>query len=193
MGQVLHGSARTTAAVRRAIQHSQESLRVLSDRYGINPKTMAKGKRRSHVTDTPMGPKQPHSIVLTKEEEALIVAFHRHTLLPLHDCLYALQAAIPHLMRLTLHRCLNRHGINCLPDIKGDKPAKKQFKAYPIGYVHMDIAEVRTEEGKRCLFVAIHRTCKFAYAERHRKQTKYSPLNSCATCLPLSPISSIRF
>src|SRR4051812_15680162 len=28
-GQILHGSARTTAAVRRAIQHSQESLRVL--------------------------------------------------------------------------------------------------------------------------------------------------------------------
>ena len=30
-GQVLHGSATTTEAVRRAIQHSQESLRALSD------------------------------------------------------------------------------------------------------------------------------------------------------------------
>jgi hypothetical protein len=30
MGQVLHGSATTTAAIRRAIQHSQESLRVLA-------------------------------------------------------------------------------------------------------------------------------------------------------------------
>jgi hypothetical protein len=29
MGQVLHGSATTTEAVRRAIQHSQESLRAL--------------------------------------------------------------------------------------------------------------------------------------------------------------------
>ena len=36
MGQILHGSARTTAAVRRAIQHSQESLRVLAKRHGIN-------------------------------------------------------------------------------------------------------------------------------------------------------------
>jgi len=35
MGQVLHGSARTTAAVRRAIQHSQESLRVLARRHGL--------------------------------------------------------------------------------------------------------------------------------------------------------------
>ena len=35
MGQILHGSARTTAAVRRAIQR-QASLRTLSKRHGIN-------------------------------------------------------------------------------------------------------------------------------------------------------------
>jgi len=34
MGQMLHGSARTTEAVRRAIQPSQENLRVLAKRYG---------------------------------------------------------------------------------------------------------------------------------------------------------------
>ena len=165
MGQLLHGSARTTAAVRRAIQRSQESLKILSERYGINPKTVAKWKRRSHVTDAPMGPKKPHSTVLTKEEEALIVAFRRHTLLPLDDCLYALQATMPHLTRSALHRCLMRHGISRLPDIEGDKPAKKKFKPYPIGDFHIDIAEVRTEEGKLYLFVAIDRTSKFVYAE----------------------------
>jgi transposase InsO family protein len=67
---------------------------------------------------------------------------------------------------------LKRHGINRLPDIEGDKPAKKKFKPYPIGSFHMDIAEVRTEEGKRCLFVAIDRTCKFAYAELHEEAHK---------------------
>ena len=36
--------------------------------------------------------------------------------------------------------------------------------AYPIGYVHIDIAEVRTEHGKLHLFVAIDRTAKFALA-----------------------------
>ena len=39
MGQILHGSATTTEAVRRAIQHSQESLRGLAKRYGVDPKT----------------------------------------------------------------------------------------------------------------------------------------------------------
>ena len=41
MGQVLQGCARTTKAVRGAIQHSQESLRALTQRYGVNPKTVA--------------------------------------------------------------------------------------------------------------------------------------------------------
>jgi hypothetical protein len=37
--------------------------------------------------------------VLSIEEEAIIVAFRRHTLLPLGDCRYALQATIPNLTR----------------------------------------------------------------------------------------------
>ena len=109
MGQVLHGSATTTEAVRRAIQHSQESLRSLARRYGINQKTVAKWKRRGSVADLPTGPKDPKSIVLSLGDEAIIVAFRRHTLLPLDDCLYALQATIPHLTRSSLHRCLQRH------------------------------------------------------------------------------------
>ena len=91
MGQVLHGSATTTEAVRRAIQHSQASLRTLAKRYGVNHKTVAKWKKRTSVTGVPTGPKEPKSTVLSVEEEAIIVAFRRHTLLPLDDCLYALQ------------------------------------------------------------------------------------------------------
>jgi transposase-like protein len=172
MGQLLHGSARTTAAVRRAIQHSQESIAALAERYDLNPKTVAKWKKRSCVQDAPMGPKQPRSTVLTKEEEALIVAFRKHTLLPLDDCLYALQAMLPRLTRSALHRCLRRHSISRLPDIEGDKPKKKKFKRYPIGYFHIDIADVRTEEGRLWLFVAIDRTSKFAYAELHPSAPK---------------------
>ena len=148
MGQVLHGSATTTEAVRRAIQHSQESLRTLARRYGINPKTVAKWKGRDTVADLPTGPREPRSTVLSPDEEAIIVAFRRHTLLPLDDCLYALQATIPQLTRSSLHRCLSRHGISRLPDVEGDKPVQRKFKTYPIGYFHIDIAEVQTAEGK---------------------------------------------
>jgi transposase-like protein len=133
MGQLLHGSARTTAAVRRAIQHSQESIAKLAKRYDLNPKTAAKWKKRTQVHEAPMGPKQPRSPVLTLEEEALTVVFRKHTLLPLDDCLYALQATLPHLTRSALHRCLQRHGISRLPDMAGEKPTQKRFKSYPIG------------------------------------------------------------
>jgi transposase InsO family protein len=172
MGQVHHGSATTTAAIRRAIQHSQESLRALARRYGVNQKTVAKWRKRTSHADLPTGPREPRSTVLSIEEEAVVVAFRRHTLLPLDDCLYALQPTIPHLTRSSLHRCLQRHGISRLPDTDGNKPQRSRFKRYPIGFFHIDIAEVRTEQGKLHLFVAIDRTSKFAFVELHEKATR---------------------
>ncbi len=53
---------------------------------------------------------------------------------------------------------MQRHGIGRLPDVGGDKPPKKKSKAYPIGFFHIDIAEVHTAESKLRLFVAIDRT-----------------------------------
>ena len=169
MGQVLHGSATTTEAVRRAIQARQESVRAAAKRFGISPTTVQKWRRRQTTADARMGPKEPRSTVLTVEEEAVVVAFRRHTLLPLDDCLYALQPTIPALTRSSLHRCLQRHGISRLPSAEGGGPGKKRFKAYPIGYFHLDIAEVRTEAGKLHLFVAIDRTSKFAFAQLHER------------------------
>jgi transposase-like protein len=145
MGQILHGSATTTHAIRAAIQRSKAPLKELATQHGLNQKTVAKWRKRTFVHDAPMGPKTVRSTVLTAEEEAMIVAFRKHTLLPLDDCLYALQATVPHLTRSSLHRCFQRHGISRLPEVAGDKPAKQPFKRYPIGYFHIDIAEVRTE------------------------------------------------
>ena len=75
MGQILHRSATTTAAIRRAIQHSQESLRALARRHGINPKTVAKWRKRDSTADRRTGPSVPKSTVLSVEQEAIIVAF----------------------------------------------------------------------------------------------------------------------
>jgi hypothetical protein len=68
------------------------------------------------------------------EEEAIAVALLRHTLLPLDDCLYELQATFPHLTRSSLHRCLQLHRISRLPEATGDKEPKRKFKTCPIGY-----------------------------------------------------------
>ena len=47
----------------------------------------------------------------------------------------------------------------------GDKSKRQKFKRYPMGYFHINIAELRTNEGKLYLFVAIDRTSKFAAAQ----------------------------
>ena len=75
------------------------------------------------------------------------------------------RSSIPTLTRSALHRCLQRHGISRLPETDGDKPTRKRFKPYPIGYFHIDIAEVQTAEGKLYLFVGIDRTSKFAVTQ----------------------------
>ena len=154
MGQVRHGCATTTHAIRASIQRPQTSLSTLSRELGINPKTVAKWRKRATVGDLKTGPKTPHSTTLSEAEEAIVVAFRRHTLLPLDDCLYALQPLIPHLTRSALHRCLQRHGISRLPDTESDKPKRQRFKRYPISFSHIGIAEVQTAEGKLYLFAA---------------------------------------
>lgn len=83
MGEVLHGSAKTTEAVRIAIKNSQENLKTLAEKYAINPKTVAAWKKRETATDARMGPKNAHLTTLTLEKEA---ALRKHTLLTLDDC-----------------------------------------------------------------------------------------------------------
>lgn len=90
MGQILHGSATTMHAVRAPIQRSKAPLKELAARHGLNHKTVAKWRRRVFVHDAPMGPKAVRSTVVTTEDEAIIVASRKHTLLPLDYCLYAL-------------------------------------------------------------------------------------------------------
>jgi hypothetical protein len=93
---------------------------------------VAKWRKRSSVADLSTGPQQPSLTVLSIEEEAIVVAFRRHTLLPLDDCLYALQPAMPHLTRSLLHRCLKRHGISRLLQVADQNADKRKFNSRPV-------------------------------------------------------------
>ncbi|WP_083871861.1 IS481 family transposase [Vreelandella jeotgali] len=170
MAQVLHQRAKTTHAIREDIQRSTASVATLSRRYNLNPKTVRKWRKRTHVSDRRMGPKQPRSTALSELEEAAAVTFRRTTWLPLDDCCFALQRFIPHLTRSSLHRLYQRHGISQLPRTSANKQqSQASFKPYPIGYLHMDICSIRTGEGKAHLFVAVDRTAKFVHARLYRK------------------------
>src|SRR3954464_8283353 len=167
MAGLLHGCARTTPCVRAELQASQASTRALAARYGLNPKTVAKWRERNNTADAPMGPRRPRSTVLTEAEEAIVVEFRRHTLLPLDDVLGCLRESIPRLTRSALHRCLERHGISRLPRDETASSKRKHFAETKIGYVHVDSCQLRSAEGKVHLFLAIDRVSKFAYVELH--------------------------
>mgnify|MGYP005681678507 CR=1 FL=1 len=81
------GAPRPRSQSELQIQRSQASISELSRELGINPKTVAKWRKRQTVKDGKTGPREPRSTVLSQAEEGMIVAFRRHTMLPLEDCL----------------------------------------------------------------------------------------------------------
>jgi transposase InsO family protein len=172
MAAGLHGSARTTPRVRAELQASQETTRRLAARHDLNPKTVAKWRKRTATADRPMGPSRPRSTVLTETEEAIVVEFRRRTLLPLDDVLGCLRETIPKLSRSALHRCLERHGISRLPQGEGKASKRKPFAETTIGYVHIDVCELRLAEGKLFMFLAIDRVSKFVHVAFHDANTK---------------------
>ncbi len=174
MGQVLHPNAVTTHAIRKEIQEAPKevSSRALSRRHGLSLPTVLKWRERESVEDRRSGPQDPRPKSLTKAEEAACVYFRTTTQLSLDDCLYSLQDSIPHLKRSNLHRLFQKYGISTLPKEENKTPETKKFKEYPIGYFHVDIAHVNTEEGRLYMFVAIDRTSKYAYVELHDKSTR---------------------
>ena len=169
MGQILHGAATTTHAIREKIQNAEESISVLAERYHINPKTVHKWKARESVEDLKCGRRLGQGSVLANVDEAVIVETRRKTLLPLDDLYDLLLPHIPALTRPNLHRCLQRHGVSRLADLlpADEKTVTKAFKAYGPGFLHLDTAQVNLGKDKHCLFVAIDRATRYVYLELH--------------------------
>jgi hypothetical protein len=71
--------------------------------------------------------------------------------------------------------------------MEDDKEPRRTFKTYPIGFFHIDIAEVQTAQGKHYLFVAIDRTSKFAVAQlvdKANTQTARAFLEALVAAVP---------
>lgn len=170
MGSLLHANAKTTPRIRKEIQESLESAQKIAKRLNLNVKTVLKWKKAARVEDKRSGPTQPKS-ALSSTQQQVICEFRRISKLPLDDVYVALKDQIPELSRSNLHRCLKRNGLNVLPKEETQGREKKKFKDYPIGFMHIDITEVRTKEGKCYLFVAIDRATKYVYTELHQAMT----------------------
>ena len=192
MGQVRHGSATTTYAVRAAIQRSQASLAQLSGEFGINPKTVAKWRKRATVRgpeDRSEGAALDGPDRGGRGDDRRVPASHAAAAgrLPLRAAAddpapdavspSPLPAAAWHLPLAGRRR--------------GQAEAQK-FKRYPIGFFHIDIAEVQTAEGKLYLFVGIDRTSKFAVTQLVEKANRNTASEFLQHCSRPCPIRSTR-
>lgn len=128
MAGSLHGSARITPRVRAELQVSQETSITLAKRYGLSRTTVTKWRARITTNHAPMEPTAPHSTILSAAEEAMIVEFRRHTLLPLDDVLGCLRDSIPKLTRSSLHPIMQLP--RCSP---GDIEAGSWLMRLPCG------------------------------------------------------------
>lgn len=186
MGNLLHKNAKTTPRIRKEIQESDESISALASKYNLNPKTIVKWKNRSDTNDRPSLHKQIKSS-LSIIEQQVICEFRKKTLLPLDDVYVSLKDQIPALTRSNLHRCLKRNGLNRLPK-EENQSHKKKFKKYKAGYIHIDITELRIENEKLYLFVAIDRVTKYVYVELHKKMTMENACNFLENLIKDYPI-----
>ena len=172
----LHKQATTTPKVRSAIQASDEPAWVLADRYGISEQTVWKWRKRGDVHDLSHTPHRLQT-TLTPAQEAVAVALRTTLLLPLDDLLAVVREFLnPNVSRSGLDRCLRRHGVSRLQDLKPEapKPAHKPFRDYEPGYLHVDVKylpQMADEERRRYLFVAIDRATRWVFVRIYPAKT----------------------
>ena len=137
----LHKQATTTPKVRAAIQASDEPAWKVAERHGISEQTVWKWRNRDNVHDRSHTAHRLQT-TLTPAQEAVAVSLRKTLLLPLDDLLAVVREFLnPNVSRSGLDRCLGRHGVSRLQDLKpkAPRPAHKPFKAYEPGYLHIDV------------------------------------------------------
>lgn len=68
MRQILHKCAKTTHVIRAEIQRSEATIKQLSQRYPVNPKTILKWKHRTCIEDTPRGAKRICTVLSDQDD-----------------------------------------------------------------------------------------------------------------------------
>jgi transposase InsO family protein len=171
----LHKNARTTPAIRRELQAQPDSVtnKELAEAYGLNRHTVAKWRKRESTEDASHRPHTIHAN-LTPPQEAVVLALRESLLLPLDDLLAVTHEFInPDVSRSGLSRCLRRHGVPSLKELRQReqealKPKHKRFKDYEPGFVHVDLKylpQMPDEDERKYLFAAIDRATRWVYVE----------------------------
>lgn len=174
----LHKTARTTPAIRAEIASSGDSAAALDRRFGITEATVYKWKKRTSVHDASYTPRL--QTTLTPAQECVVVELRRTLLLPLDDLLVLTQEFIcPKAIRSGLDRCLRRHGVGNINELKFTQlaPVSKTFKAYEPGCLHINLKclpQMQDASSQRYLFVAIDRATRRVFVQIKKNKTAAS-------------------
>ena len=140
----------------------------MAERYGTTEQTVWKWRKRDSVEDRSHTPHRLQT-TLTPAQEAVAVALRKALLVSLDDLLAVVREFLnPNVSRSGLDRCLRRHGVGNLRDMKAKAPRPKHsaFKAYEPGYLHIDVKylpQMADENRRRYLFVAIDRATRWVF------------------------------
>ena len=200
MTQALHSQARTTHLIREEIRTSTLSQAELARLYNVTRQTIRKWQDRESPADRSHCP-NTLSTTLTPAQELIVVALRKTLLLPTDDLLAVTREFInAEVSRAGLGRCLRRHGVSNLRDLitvldSTTPAAKKTFKDYEPGFVHIDIKylpQMPDETARRYLFVAIDRATRWVYIEIYADQTERSSANFLAKVKAACPIKIVK-
>ena len=189
----LHRRARTTPAVRAEIAASKEPVRTLARRLGISEMTVRKWRSREEIWDRSHTPHRLQT-TLSPAQEVIAVELRKTLWIPLDDLLVVMREFVhPQLSRSALDRCLRRHGVGNLQELKpkAPKPSHKSFKAYDPGFLHIDVKylpQMADESSRRYLFVAIDRATRWVFVAIKKDKTARSAaafLNALHQACPL--------
>ena len=149
---------------------------MLAERFGVTPQTIYKWRKRDTVEDRSHTPHRLQT-TLTPAQEVVAVALRKALLISLDDLLAVVREFLnPHVSRSGLDRCLRRHGVGNLRDLKAKaaRPKHSGFKAYEPGYIHIDVKylpQMADETSRRYLFVAIDRATRWVFIRIFKAKT----------------------
>jgi hypothetical protein len=158
--------------MRREIQTSAESVRVLAARLGISTRTVQKWRGRSTTADSPMGAGENHARALSPGEEARAVTFAAFSGMALDDLHRILRRDLPNLSRTTLHRYLALHGVAARSKRTSRATVAMRYRRRTAPDISLAVATIFVEEETEYVLMAVEQPLRKGISEMVREVTQ---------------------
>jgi transposase InsO family protein len=176
----LHSNATTTFVTRRKIHEAGRTMRAAARAMSVSLSTVHRWRHRDTFEDASSRPGTIKCSIDEDYAEKLLEMRKRG------DSLDAIYEVVlderPQISRSAVYRLLKRHGLNRL--VGKSREAKKEFKQYPPGYLHIDLFYMPRILGMRSYcFVAVDRCTRRTHVMWSMDRTQKSGAAFLKECL----------